>query len=68
VAQYSRLAAAVSSTALPLPLTEESATVIFKDANTLSVAVPTLAPGPQQITMTNPDGETASHDAAFTAN
>ncbi len=46
----------------------KSATVTFKDVNTLSVAVPTLTPGPQQVTITNPDGEIVSLDAAFTAN
>jgi IPT/TIG domain-containing protein len=46
----------------------KSAAVSFKDANTLSVTAPALTPGPQQITMSNPDGETASRDAAFTAN
>ncbi|HEY6945182.1 MAG TPA: IPT/TIG domain-containing protein [Candidatus Acidoferrum sp.] len=45
-----------------------SATASFKDANTLSVTVPTLAPGPQRIALTNPDGETVSLDAAITAN
>lgn len=43
------------------------ATVTFKDANTLSVTTPALAPGPQQITLTNPDGESVSLDAAITA-
>jgi IPT/TIG domain-containing protein len=46
----------------------KSATVAFKDASTLSVTIPALTPGPQQITITNPDGETVSLDAAFTAN
>jgi hypothetical protein len=46
----------------------KSASVTFKDANTLSVVTPSLAPGSQQITITNPDGETVSLDAAFLAN
>ena len=46
----------------------KSATVTFKDANTLSVATPALTPGAQRITLTNPDGETISLDAAITAN
>jgi hypothetical protein len=46
----------------------KSATVTFKDSNTLSVVTPSLTPGPQQITISNPDGESVSLDAAFTAN
>jgi hypothetical protein len=46
----------------------KSTTVTFKDANTLSVMTPSLTPGPQQITISNPDGETVSSDAAITAN
>ena len=46
----------------------KSANVAFKDANTLSVTISNLTPGPQQITITNPDGETVSLDAAITAN
>ena len=46
----------------------KAAGTIFKDVNTLSVVVPSLAPGPQRILITNPDGETISLDAAFTAN
>lgn len=46
----------------------KAATVAFKDANTLSVTAPALTPGPQQITVTNPDGESVSLDAAVTAN
>jgi len=46
----------------------KAATVTFKDANTLSVTIPSLAAGPQQITITNPDGKTVSLDAAITAN
>jgi len=46
----------------------KTASVTFKDASTLSVVVPSLTPGSQQITITNPDGETVSLDASFTAN
>ncbi len=46
----------------------KSASVSFKDANTLSVVTPGVSPGPQRITLTNPDGETVSLDAALTAN
>ncbi len=46
----------------------QPATVTFKDANTLSVTLPALTAGPQQLAITNPDGETFSLDAAFTAN
>jgi hypothetical protein len=46
----------------------KTASVTFKDSNTLSAVTPSLTPGPQQVTITNPDGETVSLDAAFTAN
>ncbi len=46
----------------------KAASVTFKDANTLSVVTPSLTSGPQRISVTNPDGETVSLDAAFTAN
>jgi IPT/TIG domain len=46
----------------------KSATVTFVDANTLTLITPALSPGPQQLALTNPDGETVSLDAAFTAN
>jgi hypothetical protein len=45
-----------------------TAAVSFKDINTLSVLAPSLTPGPQQIVITNPDGETTSMDAAITVN
>jgi hypothetical protein len=47
---------------------EKAATVTFKDTNTLSVIAPALTAGPQRITISNPDGEMVSLDAAFTAN
>jgi hypothetical protein len=45
-----------------------AASVTFVDAGTLRVATPALKSGAQQITVTNPDGETVTLDAAFTAN
>ena len=46
----------------------ESATVTFIDLNTLTVVTPALTTGAQRVTITNPDGETVSLDAAYTAN
>jgi len=46
----------------------KTATVTFKDMNTLTVLTPGLAVGTQRVSITNPDGETISLDAAFTAN
>ncbi len=46
----------------------KAASVTFKDSNTLLVVTPALTPGPQQITLTNPGGETISLDAALIAN
>ena len=46
----------------------KTAAITFKDINTLSVVAPSLTPGPQQIVIANPDGETVSLDAAITAN
>jgi hypothetical protein len=54
--------------ALTATISGKPASVTFKDANTLSVVTPALTPGLQQLTITNPDGETVSLDAAFTAN
>lgn len=51
-----------------LTINGKSATVTFKDSNTLLLVTPALSPGPQQISLTNPDGETVSLDAAFIAN
>jgi hypothetical protein len=45
----------------------KAASVTFKDINTLTVVTPSVNPGPQQIAITNPDGETVALDAAFTA-
>ena len=46
----------------------KTATVAFKDINTLTVLTPGLAIGTQTVSITNLDGETISLDAAFTAN
>jgi hypothetical protein len=54
--------------ATTLTIKGKSASVTFKDANTLPVVTPSLAPGPQQVTITNPNGETVSLGAALTAN
>jgi hypothetical protein len=40
----------------------------FKDMNTLTVVVPALTPGPQQIAITNPTGDSYTLDAALTVN
>ena len=54
--------------ATTLTINGKAATVTFKDAGTLLVVTPSLTPGFQRITITNPDGETVSLDAAFIAN
>ncbi len=54
--------------AITLTINGKTASVTFKDANTLSVVTPSLTPGSQQITITNPDGESISLDAAIVAN
>jgi IPT/TIG domain len=54
--------------ATTLTINGKSATVTFKDSNTLLVVIPSLTPGTQQLTLTNPDGETVSLDAALFAN
>jgi hypothetical protein len=46
----------------------KTATVTVKDMNTLTVVAPALPTGAQRITIANPDGETVSLDAAYTAN
>ncbi|HXY00641.1 MAG TPA: IPT/TIG domain-containing protein [Candidatus Limnocylindrales bacterium] len=45
----------------------ESAAVTWKDMNTLTLTTPATSAGPQQLVLTNPDGESVSLDAAFTA-
>jgi hypothetical protein len=46
----------------------KTASATFKDINTLTAVTPALPAGAQRLTITNPDGETISLDAAFTAN
>jgi hypothetical protein len=55
-------------TATTLSINGKAATVTFKDASTLLAVTPALTPGSQQLTLTNPDGETISLDAALIAN
>ena len=43
----------------------KSASVTFKDTNTLVFTTPSTSAGPQQLVLSNPDGETVSLDAAF---
>ncbi len=54
--------------AATLTINGKAASVTFKDAGTLLVVTPSLTPGSQQLTITNPDGEAISLDAAFIAN
>jgi hypothetical protein len=54
--------------ATTVTLNGKSATVTFKDANSLSVVTPTLSTGAQRLTLANSDGETLSLDAAVIAN
>jgi hypothetical protein len=54
--------------ATTLTINGKSVGVSFKDANTLLVVTTSLTAGPQHLTITNPDGESVSLDAAFTAN
>jgi hypothetical protein len=42
--------------------------VTFIDGNTLTPVTPAVTAGPQQLLLTNPDGETSSLDAAYIAN
>ncbi|MGC2529349.1 MAG: IPT/TIG domain-containing protein [Candidatus Acidiferrum sp.] len=46
----------------------KTASVTFKDMNTLTVVTPAMTSGAQRVSVTNPDGETVSLDAAFIAN
>jgi hypothetical protein len=45
----------------------KQASVTFKDMNTLCIVTPTLSPGPQQLILINPDGESLAFEAAFFA-
>jgi hypothetical protein len=44
----------------------QPATISFTDENTLTVTVPTLSSGPQNMTLTNPDGTTYTLQGAIT--
>jgi IPT/TIG domain len=44
-----------------------TATISAADPSTLTIITPSLTPGSQQLTLTNPDGETTTLAAAFTA-
>jgi len=46
----------------------KNVTVTLVDPNTLTLVAGAVGPGAQRLTLTNPDGETVSLDAAFTAN
>ncbi len=46
----------------------KTANAIFKDMNTLTVVTPAVTAGPQQIVISNPDGESVTLAAAFAAN
>jgi flagellar basal body rod protein FlgB len=46
----------------------KSAAATFKDMNTLTMVTPAMSTGAQRVTITNPDGNTVSLDADFTAN
>ena len=45
----------------------KSATLSLTDMNTLILTTPAVPTGPQQLVLTNPDGESVSLDAAFQA-
>jgi DNA-binding beta-propeller fold protein YncE len=46
----------------------QPATTTFVDANTLQVMAPALSPGPQQVLVANPAGDSYSLDAGYVAN
>ena len=50
-----------------LSINGKTVSITIKDAHTIQLTTPALAPGSQQLTITNPDGETVSLDAAFLA-
>ena len=45
----------------------KSASLTVTDRNTLVLNTPAMSSGPQQLVLTNPDGESVSLDAAFVA-
>jgi len=46
----------------------KTATVTFVDIDTIKITAPSLPAGTQRVVVSNPDGESTSWDAAFTAN
>jgi hypothetical protein len=54
--------------ATTLTIAGKPAAVAFKDMSTLTAVTPPISPGPQQIVVTNPDGESVSLSPALTAN
>ena len=52
---------------ITLTIGGKQAAVTFKDVNTLTFTTPALSAGPQQIVLTNPNGESYSLDASFLA-
>lgn len=53
---------------IKLTLGGKNLTLNFKDMNTLTFTTIAVSPGAQQLTLINPNGESVSLDAAFTAN
>jgi hypothetical protein len=51
-----------------LALGGKNVTLNFKDMNTLTFTTPAIGAGAQQLTLTNPNGESVTLDAAYTAN
>jgi IPT/TIG domain len=54
-------------TATQATLGGKAAVVTYKDRNTLLLTTPPVSPGPKQLTLSNPDGESISRDAIFFA-
>ena len=54
-------------TGMTATLGGKSATATLTDMNTLTLTTPSTSAGPQQLVLTNPDGECVSLDAAFQA-
>jgi len=50
------------------PMDGKKAEIAFKDSSTITLITPNLSQGPQQIVITNSNGESSALDAAFIAN
>jgi hypothetical protein len=50
-----------------VPRSPQTVLKTFQDLNTLTIVTPSVTPGPQRIVITNPDGESVTLDAAFSA-